>query len=326
MVVAGIGCEQQTPPVSSVRHAAVGLYDAAISRDGRFAVVASVNHGAGYWDLSNNQLLFQWNHGAGDDNIYTTALSPDAGVAATASSKDFSFWDTKTGKSIGFWQAENKIRDMALANGGRHVVFALRGQEILYINMRSGRRLEISGHGDVVNSVALSANGRYMLSGANDYRAIFWDLKAVKPIYIWEHKNRVVLVTMSANGEFAFSSGVTSDSYIWNLKTGERHTQLLQQKRQYSFSAATFSQDARYLLTGSAGRQLILWDVATGLPLDQWQVSKRDVGKPTGAIVYGLGFSEDNLHVLSEASSGFGEKWLIEKKLKAKHPALGSNP
>ena len=309
------GCEKPTPPVESVRHAAVGLFDASISRDGRFAVVASVNHGAAYWDLSENKLLFQWNHGSSEDSIYTTAIAPDNRVAATADSKSFVLWDTQTGKSKGFWEVENKIRDIALANNGRHLALALRGQRILYINMGTGRRLEMSGHVDVVNSVSLSANGRYLLSGANDYRAIFWDLKQVKPIFIWEHKNRVTLVALSDNGEYAFSSGVSSDAYIWKLKTGDRHVRLAQQKREYSFSAATFSRDARYLLTGSAGRHLILWDVETGLALDRWVVSKRDVGKPTGAIVYGLGFSEDNLHVLSESSSGFGEKWLIEKKL-----------
>ena len=82
-------------------------------------------------------------------------------------------------------------------------------------------------------------------------------------------------------------------------------------KREYTVTAAAFSEDLSYLVTGSASRKLMLWRVSDGRLLKEWRVQTRDVGRPVGAIVYAVGFTPNGQTVLSEASSGFGQRWSV---------------
>ncbi len=51
-------CGTGEKPVEEALHSAVGTLDAVISNDAKYAIVSSVNHGVGYWDLEKNSLLF----------------------------------------------------------------------------------------------------------------------------------------------------------------------------------------------------------------------------------------------------------------------------
>ncbi|MEM9101065.1 MAG: hypothetical protein AAGB12_01975 [Pseudomonadota bacterium] len=323
-----LGCEQFPAPDSGTQRSARGVYDSAISDDGQYSLVSSVNHGVSLWRLSDNERLYDWTHGVSDakgfDNealdrgILHVTITPDNFAAITAEQLAFGVWSIQDGSSLGYWQTPANIRAITASNRASRVAVALANHTILFVNMTTGRRLEITGHGEVVNDVTLSANGRYLFSAGNDFRAILWDTKEVKPIFIWEHDNRVTTVALSADGAYAFSSGIKGDAIIWDLRTGKQHAKLNLKRREYVTSSASFSPDNRYLATGHAGRHLKLWDVNTGKKVDTWMVSTRDAWKPTGAIVYAVAFTPDSKKVISESSSGWGETWRISHRLIAK--------
>lgn len=307
-------CQPQEKSVAEWPHAAVGVLDAAISRDGRFALVSSVNFGAAYWDLNNNQLKFQWKHNEDpQDAITSVNLSPDGSRAITANQRTFIIWNTSSGKAYGYWEAPADIRAVAISDKGRYVLLGLGSGLAVHIDMNTGRRLEFTGHrAEAVASVDLSANGTWAFTGGNDYRAILWNAWSGKPHQLFEHDTRVTKLKLDPSGKQGFTSGTLGNATIWNLQTGETISKLDLNQREYVISAANFSHDSSQLVTGAPGKDISLWEVQTGKRIKQWRARTRQQGKPSGAIIYAVAFSQDDRFVLSESSAGFGEKWRID--------------
>lgn len=303
------GCEQSDIPISQVRHTAIATYDADISNDGKFSLVASVNHDAGYWRNSDDTLLYTWTHSDGETDIIAVDISADGSRAITATDTEVALWNTTTGENLGFYKLhESDLRDVKISNGGRFLVMALGDGRVIHLSLNTGRRLEFEMHTEAVNSVDISPNGRYVLSGANDFQAIFWDAQTGQPIDQWQHDSRVVLVSLSPDGGYAFTAGNKANANIWSLADGNMVSSLTLKERQYVLSTARFSPDNQYLLTGAPSRELVLWDIQSGQSLQTIRVSSRTRNKPTGAIVYAVGFSPDG-NLLSESSAGWGEVW-----------------
>lgn len=305
-----VGCEASSIPLKQSKHTAIATYDADISDDGRFSVVASVNHDAGFWDLDKNALLYNWSHSDQSDvGIIAVDISPDGTRVATATDNNIAIWDTSNGKNLGFYSLpESDLRDLAISDRGEYLVLGLGDSRVVHINLKTGRRLEFLGHTEAINSLDISPNGRYVLSAGNDYKAIFWDSKTGQALQQWKHNSRVILVALSRDGQLAFTAGNKANAFIWDLRTGDKVSKLDLAQRQYVLSAARFSPDNLTLLTGAPSRQLILWNVESGKLEKQILVSQRKKNRPTGAIIYAVGFSK-NGELLTESSAGFGEVW-----------------
>ncbi len=306
-------CDKSPPAVATWQHAAVGSLDASLSQDGRFALVSSVNHGAGYWDLEQNQLKFEWRHNDNpEDGITASDISPDGSRAITADKQTFVIWNTNNGKAYGYWEAPGEIASVALSDQARFVLLGLKNGKVIHIAMETGRRLEFAGHGkENIAAVDLSPNGEWAFSGGNDYRAILWNTRTGQPRYIFEHESRVTLVKLDTNGQQAFTSGTRGNAFIWDLNSGAERSRLALKPREYVISAAAFSPDGKQLVTGAPGREVVLWSTQNGSRLFTWKAKTREQWKPSGAIVWAVAFHIDGQHVVSEASSGYGQKWQL---------------
>lgn len=308
-------CQQNEPALEEAEHTAIASLDAVISKDAKFSVVSSVNHGVGYWDLEKNSLLFNWTHSSNaeenlSNGIIATNISPDSSRVITADSRNFSIWNTHSGKSYGYWRAPAKIRAVAISNKGRYVLLGLNDGRAIHIDMNTGRRLEFTGHrAESVASVDLSANGRWAFTGGADHRAVLWNTKTGKPKRLFEHKTRVTKMRLSTSGKFAFTAGTLGNAYIWDLRTGQLIAQLDLGAREYVIVSASFSHDEKILATGAPGKDISLWDVTTGQRLLQHQARTRNPWKPSGSIVYAVEFTQDDRYIYTESSSGYGEKW-----------------
>ncbi len=310
------GCEPPKESVAEWQHTAIGMLDAAISQDGRFALVSSVNFGASYWDLESNTLKFQWKHNNNpEDGIVAVNLSPDGTRAITADRRTFIIWNTNSGFAYGYWQAPAEIRAVAIANKGRYVLLGLGDGRAIFIDMNTGRRMEFTGHrAEAVASVDLSANGVWAFTGGNDYRAVLWNTRTGKPRQLFEHKTRLTKLRLDSSGKQGFTSGTLGNAFIWDLQTGAQIARLQLNKREYVVSAARFSNDGKKLATGAPGRDISIWSTATGKREIQWRARTRRQGKPGGAIIYAVGFTKNDNYLLTESSAGYGEKWLVEKQ------------
>ena len=309
------GCEKMTAeaPLQQYPHVAQGSYAAAISEDGSFAVVSSIQDGVALWDLASNALKYQWRHQDSEDNlVFSLAISANNSHVLTADSNTYALWQTSDGKNIGYWQLDAAtVRDIALSNDGKHLLIGKSDGGVQHITLQSGRRLEFLGHTERVNSVAMSPNGRYALTGANDYKAHLWDTQSAQIIYTFSHPSRVTKVALDPQGRYAFTADSQDLAQIWDIQTGQQVSKLQFVARQQVFSAVRFSPDGKYLATGAPTRKLALWDVSSGKELQNWQVSVRPDSRPPSAVVHAVGFLDAN-RLISESSSGIAEVWEIK--------------
>ena len=82
--------------------------------------------------------------------------------------------------------------------------------------------------------------------------------------------------------------------------------------RQEVYTAARFSDDGNWLVTGAPTRELTLWSVKTGEQLQQWRVTARKDTRPASAVVYSAAFINNQRQIISESSSGLSEVWEIK--------------
>lgn len=302
----------ETQPLEQWQHVANVSYAAALSSDGSYAVVSSVQDGIAFWDLQQNALLYQWRHQDDAENlVFNLALSEDNSHVLTADQHTFSLWRTSDGQNVGYWQTDQfGIRDIAVSNNGAHLLLGKSDNTVQHITLSSGRRLDFLGHTERINSVAISPNGRYALTGSNDYSAYLWDTQTAQILYSFTHPSRVTKVALDPQGRYAFTADSQQLAQIWDIQTGERVSQLQMLARQQVFSAVRFSADGRYLLTGAPTRNLVLWEVQTGKELQRWRVSPRVGSRPASAVVHAVAFL-DAERIISESSSGLAEVWKI---------------
>ena len=301
-------------PNNAQEHAVQGSYAAALNSNGSLAVVSSINHGISVWNLNDNALLYQWSHQQSEDNLVLAIdISDDNKFAVTADRTNFAVWSLENGENIGFWKIqESSIRDIAISNNGRYVLYGRGDGKVIHIDLTTGRRIEFLGHTEKINAVDLSPNGYYALTGANDYTAYLWDTRSAQVVHRFNHPSRVTQVSLDREGRRAFTADSKKQASIWNLQTGEQISNLQFRARQKVFSAVRFSPDANQLLTGSPARTIALWDANSGKELQTWQVAPRKDSRPKSAVVYDIAFS-DNGQIISESSNGLSETWQMNK-------------
>ncbi|ASD65762.1 WD40 repeat domain-containing protein [Pseudoalteromonas piscicida] len=311
------GCGPDTSKaVMTVEHASRGVFSAALSADGRYSLVSSIEHGAVLWDNQEQGLKFQWRHSdAPDDLIHSLALANDNSTAVTATDKTFAIWSVANGQNLGYFEIESgTIRDIAISNAGRYLLYARSDNVVVHLDLESGRRIEFLGHQENINSIAMSPNGHFALTGGNDYTAYFWDTRTGQVIHRFNHPSRVTKVALDDQGRFAFTADSMKKASIWQLTSGDLKAQLQYIARQKIFSAVRFNQDATLLATGSPNRELILWQVSDGERLQTWRVQPREGSRPKSAVVFDVAFQDQDTALLTESSSGLLEKFAQVKK------------
>jgi len=290
------------------------VYAANISADSSISVVSSISNGIVVWDLANNKKLYEWHHqGDGNNLVANIHIAFDKSFVVTSDREAFALWSLTTGEPEGFWRIdEASIRDIAVTNQGQGIIVGRGNGKVMYFEPKTGRRLEFLGHTEKVNSVDISPNGHYALSGGNDYVAYLWDTRSGQVIHKFTHPSRVTKVALDDQGRYAFTADSQRQARVWDLVSGQEVSALRYTARQRIFSTVVFSPDGKYLLTGSPSKRINLWSVADGSELNEWKVSPRVGSRPQTAVVYAVGFWQDN-KIVSESSSGLAEIWPIEQ-------------
>ncbi|BDA12456.1 WD40 repeat domain-containing protein [Aeromonas caviae] len=306
------GCEQRSLPSQQIRLANQGLLSADLASSGKLALVSSLSQGTVVWDLEQGKERWRWRQSDDQEEFVTlTRFSPDDSHAITATQHTFAIWRLQDGRSQGYYSLpESPLRDAAISADGRQVLIGREDGKAEVVDTQTGRRLQFLGHTEQVNTVDLSPNGRYALTGGNDYSAYLWDTRTGQVVWRFNHAGRVVMARLDPSGRFAFTADSRQAS-IWDLKTGKEHSRLQYDHRFEVYTSARFANGGNWLITGAPSRQLTLWQVSDGQPLQSWRVSPHPKVKPPSAVVYGVAL-RDNDHLVSASSSGLAEIWTIK--------------
>ncbi len=305
-------CTNDADVAENWEHSGSGLYAAAVSNDGRFAVVSSSSDGASFWNLERNERLFDWKHSDTPEYpIAHVAFSPNDSHVITADANSFVIWDAKRGQALGYYSVDAGINAVALSNDARSVLLGLTDGRAIVIDQLTQRRLEVVAHqGERVVSVELSADGALAATGGNDGRVMIWRTSDGAERYAFKHRGRIAIVKFAPDGKRLFSSGEQGGASIWDLDSGKPHAEIELSARQPVISAARFSADGSRLVLGFPGRDVRLWDSRAGRVVKTWRTPDRKHGwVPQGSTVYAVGFNATNNTVIAESSNGLGRAW-----------------
>lgn len=304
------GCSSEKGPSSSFEVATKGLQGAAVSDNGRYASVGSINHGGSLWRLTDGERLFNWNHKSDDfSTIVASDFSADGRWALTADPHTLVLWDMNTGQAHRYWTAPGDVLSVALSHDGNFALLGMSEFNAVLFDVQRGGIKRTLNHKNRVRWVDISDDNNFAITGSEDYTAVFWDLRSGQPLKIVQHDDDVQMVALSSDGSLALSAAKYDKALLWDTRSGkvigEMPLKAEHLKRGIRFTAAKFSQDGRLLLTGRPDQLVQLWDTRTLKELDRWRLPKRDPWKPTSAAVLAVGFDERDGQFWAAASNGF---------------------
>ena len=306
-------CRGDVAPGDSLELASQGAYSAALSSEGRRAMIGAINHGGSLWDLNSKARTFNWNHVTGEFSIISAAaFSPTANFALSADTQTLVLWDANSGAGLRYWTTPDRVLDVDLGPGGQHALLGLENFTAVLFDVRRGGVKRVFTHGNRVRSVALSDDGTLALSGSDDQTAKLWNVQSGELLHSMQHAEDVRLVALAPSADLAFSVSKYDKAVIWKTidgtVVGELPLRTFALQRGLTFTAAVFSNDSSQLLTGTSDRVVQLWDTRSLQELRRWVVPKRKAWKPTSAAILALSFGTKPNEYHAVASNGFTHK------------------
>lgn len=303
-------CAPAPGPSDQLEVAARTVQSGALSRDGNMAVIGSVYHGGSLWQLARKERLYNWNHSAEIGSLLLdSSVSPDGEWAATVDDQSLVLWSTQTGQSHGFWRLTAEANSLALARHGNVALVGMNDGRAALYNVRGGGIYRSFEHEDAVNTVALSDDLSIVATGSEDFSATVWDAATGEAMWTRKYSEPVQTLALTPDASRLFVAAQYDRAEINDLSQGETLWQLPfhkeKQKRGLSVTAARFSDDGRYLLTGRPDGWVQLWDIDSEREVQSWQLPKRKMWQPTANAVMDVGFSQNQGRFLAIGSNGF---------------------
>lgn len=304
-----VGCDQAAKPEQNLQVASRSVSAGALSPNGKLGLIGSTFHGGSLWDLEQQARLFNWNHSEGEYSLLTeVGFSPEGDWALTSDGATMVLWNTETGAPEHYTSSPAQVLDLALGAGGDFVLLGLANRRAELYNAKRGGLVQSLAHAGPVTSVSLSADGRVALTGSDDGTAILWDLISGEALKHQSYDSEIQLVRLSSDGERALSSSRYQGVQIWSRQEDSVWSLPLPEellKRGLRITAARFSADGDYLLTGRANGLVELWDLNSRALMYTWRLPKRDAWQPTASVVLDLAFTEDLDRYRALSSDGF---------------------
>jgi Tol biopolymer transport system component len=221
-----------------------------------------------------------------DEDVYSTAISPNGRLLALGLSNRVHIYDLET------------MTRAAVLRPYRDIVPALEfSPDSLYLAVGSwDKSLDLwemgayqkvrtfEAHNDWITSVRFSPDGRFMASASNDLSMILWDLEEGS----WERSiatsNWINDVDFSADGRYLAAAAWNEDAYVLDAVTGAVLWRIGRPAEQWALNLA-FSPDSQTLVLGTWNYDVVLYDLAAR--------RERAVLKGHNDMATGIAFSAD---------------------------------
>jgi WD40 repeat protein len=284
------------------------------SPDGRSVLTGSYNETAWLWDVASGQQIrsFAGHTGA----AVSVAFSPDGRFVLTGGLDNTArLWDTATGKQIRTFEGHTgEVWSVAFSSDGRYLLTGSSEASARLWDTASGQQTRsFAVNNRLVSIVAFSPDNRSVLTASG--AVSLWDVDTGNPIRSFKDPTGLVYsAAFSRDGRFLLtgSSNWKAQARLWNADTGQSIRTFPEHEESRSFFGHTadlcpvaFSPDGRFVLTGSGGTTVWLWDAATG------QQIRPFIGH-TGRMVYVVAFSPDSRFVLTGGDDKTARLWDVQ--------------
>jgi len=290
--------------LSAIEHSADVIQATDLSIDGKFTLVAEPNSVC-LWINSTNKLQFPCLISTENNFIEIVGIAKNNNYYFTSNKVSIRLYALQSNKLVGEWQmGDNIINDIAISANGEVILLGFRnGKASILLPLKNALQTYPIHRLDI-NSVSLSEDGKFAFTGSSDKKATLWQSSTGKVIHSFKHRSRVNHLNISADGKTAFTIDAINDRKFWDLSKGREVSELATNIKFIEFNDSTFSSDNKWLLTGSPGRKVQLWQTADGALIAQWEIKQMR----QRASVLAVSFL-DNDKVMSESSDGVLEVW-----------------
>jgi len=128
-------------------------------------------------------------------------------------------------------------------------------------------QIDPGGHKSMINDVTFTSDGRYLVSAGNDKVVRVWDLKTGKTVRTLRGQigagpeGKIFAMALSPDQRWLAVGGwmLNDEIRLYNFPTGELVTLL--KGHNDVVNGLAFSPDSRYLVSGSADNNAIIWDI-----------------------------------------------------------------
>jgi len=307
-----------------------GAPNLAFSPDGKILAAGSADQTVTLWDVATGQRIGQplIGHARG---VASVAFSPD-GQTLVSGSDDTSIvlWDVATGQRIvqPLTGHTGGVSSVAFSPDGKILASGSGDSTIILWDPAARQRLgrPFDGRPGNVQSIAFSPDGQILASSNSNKTVILWDVASGRPIGqpLTGHNKEVRDVAFSPDGQILASSSceqflvgvgcVEGEIFLWNSATGQL-IRKLDTIHMSEVSAVAFSPDGKTLASGSRDNTVILWDLASNQPIDQF------IGH-TG-WVYSVAFSPDGRTLASGSRDNTIILWNLAADPRTDQPLTG---
>jgi formylglycine-generating enzyme required for sulfatase activity/tRNA A-37 threonylcarbamoyl transferase component Bud32 len=247
------------------------IYGTAFSADGRYLV----SQGSGtqiLWDLQTRA----WFGGFSSEGGSTIAFSPDSRLTVVTHEKERRLWDVFTNVPLRVLEesAQPVANSHSFSPDGKQVISGERDGTMRLWNVSTGKLVrKITVYEGNVRSARYSADGQRVLTSP------VLREKADSQVFLWETAtwNKVgefaIDASMGSRAEFApagysFAFGnKNGDVHYWNLDAATPLLIELKGSHANEVIAVTFTPDGKKLVTADLDGKIVLWDLATKVPM-----------------------------------------------------------
>jgi serine/threonine protein kinase len=241
----------------------------ALCADGETAISGGDDFTLRIWDVKSGQCADTVSLAG---NVFSVAISGDAGRAVSASSASDNFigvdntevlvWDLQRRRLRAKLEGHgNATKSVAITADGR---WAITGSDDLTVRVWDAStgacRRVLSGHEHYVSCVSVRSDGKVAMSGSWDKTLRLWDTSTGRCLRVFEAGAAIVTsVCLSADGRLAISGGWDGSVRLWEVETGcclrtfAGHGSLV--------TGVALSADGRTAVSGSWDRTVRVWSV-----------------------------------------------------------------
>jgi WD40 repeat protein len=243
------------------------VYHAALSPDGKTALIGTDDYSAELWDVATGQAFgTAMRHGYW---VRAVAFGP-GGKTVLSGGQDGTvrLWQVGAGPRRTLSLPHRaEVYAVAWSPDSKHLLSASADNTARLWELATGRPAgEPLRHAAAVRSAAFSPDGETVLTGCQDGRAQLWQTRTGKrrgPAL--QHRGPVLGVAFSPDGKTLLTGSGDMTARQWKADTGAPVGPPLALPG-YVWAVA-FSPDGKSLLIGDIGREARLWDAATGKAL-----------------------------------------------------------
>ncbi|WZO96507.1 c-type cytochrome domain-containing protein [Isosphaeraceae bacterium EP7] len=252
------------------------VHDIAVSPDGKLVAVASGDPGQG-----GSARILRFVEGTIDegrslvetaDGVFAIAFSPDSRlVAAAGADRTVRIWEAETSKLVRTIEDHaDWILDLAFSPDGKRIATASRDKTSKVFDVAGGETVAtFPGHAETVSAVAYSPDGKFIATGGDDNQVRLWnpDNDAKQAGSLTGFGGGVFRIAYTADGRDLVAT--SADGIVRVFRDGARRLEL-KGHTDWVYALA-ISPDGARLASGSWDGTVLVWDLAEGKPLLNFQ-------------------------------------------------------